>query len=520
MGVWLWLGIPGLAEATPLSTSSTTSTSSTSTRSTQAPPSASVRSIQPYLDRVLQNVTEFTLENGAKFIVLERHQAPVVSFLTYADVGGADEETGKTGISHFLEHLAFKGTQRIGTADYAQEKILFQEEDRLWAEIQQAQKAGDSQAVKSLQAQFDQVEAQAGLLVEQNEFSQIVDQAGGVGLNANTSAEATRYFFSFPANQLELWMSLESERFLEPVFREFYKEKAVILEERRLRTDNSPIGKLVEEFLLTAFTKHPYRNPVVGFEQDIRNLSRQDLYDFFQKHYYAANLTFAIVGDVDPAEVKRMAQIYFGRFPKRTKEIPQLPVEPPQTAPREVKVEFPSQPIYLEGYHRPALKDPDNVVYDAIASLLSDGRTSRLYKSLVVDQRIALSVEGFNGFPGFKYPNLIMFYALTAPGKTIEAVQTALQAEIERLKQEPVSQVDLDRIKTQARAALLRSLRSNMGMAQALLEYEVKMGSWRNLFQQVDAIAAITPGDIQRVARKTFTPENRTIGRLLPKPTS
>jgi predicted Zn-dependent peptidase len=511
IAVWLCFGLPHPAEAKELSGSSVGSL-----RSASPVPG---RSLQPYLDRVIQNVTEFTLENGAKFLVLERHQAPVVSFLTYADVGGSDEVAGKTGISHFLEHLAFKGTQRIGTTDYAQEKILFQEEDGLWAQLQQAKKSGNAEAIALLQAQLDQVEAQAALLVEQNEFSQIVDQAGGVGLNANTSAEATRYFFSFPSNQLELWMSLESERFLEPVFREFYKEKAVILEERRLRTDNSPIGKLIEEFLLTAFQKHPYRNPVIGFEEDIRNLSRQDLYDFFQTHYYAGNLTFAIVGDVNPAEVKRLAQIYFGRFPKRAKQTAQLPSEPTQTAPREVKVEFPSQPIYLEGYHRPALRDLDNVVYEAIASLLSEGRTSRLYKSLVVEKRLALTAEGFNGFPGDKYPNLIMFYALTAPGKTIEEVQTALQAEIERLKQEPVAQLDLDRIKTQARAGLLRSLRSNMGMAQALLEYEAKTGSWRNLFQQVDAIAAITPADIQRVARKTFTPANRTIGRLLPKPT-
>ncbi|PMB05743.1 peptidase M16, partial [Fischerella thermalis CCMEE 5196] len=217
---------------------------------TQTPPAQS--SIQPYLDRVIKQLTEFRLDNGMKFIVLERHQAPVVSFLTYADVGGVDEPDKKTGVAHFLEHLAFKGTTRIGTKDYEAEKPLLDKLDQLAAQIETAQAAGKKDEVAKLTAQFEQVEAQAAKLVNQNELGRIVEQAGGVNLNANTSTEATRYFYSFPANKLELWMSLESERFLEPVFREFYKEKNVILEERRLRVDNSPIGMMLEKFIDTA----------------------------------------------------------------------------------------------------------------------------------------------------------------------------------------------------------------------------------------------------------------------------
>ncbi|OUC13758.1 MAG: peptidase M16 [Alkalinema sp. CACIAM 70d] len=510
------LGSPAWAKTgiTPPSSQPQSSTPQFQSPQSKSPQSSPSHSIQPYLDRVIRNITEFTLDNGMKFIVLERHDAPVVSFLTYADVGGADEVAGKTGISHFLEHLAFKGTTRIGTQDFAQEKALLAQEDGLWAKIQATK---DQAKAAQLQAEFDRVEAQAAALVEQNKYGQIVEQAGGVGLNANTSAEATRYFYSFPSNKLELWMSLESERFLDPVFREFFKEKAVILEERRLRTDNSPIGKLIEEFLLTAFKVHPYRQPVVGFEADLRRMSRQDVYDFYKLHYVPENLTFAIVGDADPDKVKQLAQTYFGRFAKRPASNQTLPAEPPQQETRQVSLTLNSQPIYLEGYHRPALSHPDNAVYEAIASLLSNGRTSRLYKSLVEEKKLALTAEGFNGFPGDKYPNLIMFYALTAPGHTLEEVQQGLQSEIERLKTQPVDQTELDRVKTQARAGLLRSLDSNSGMAEALLEYEVKTGSWRNLFKQVDAIAAVTPADIQRVAKATFTPQNRTIGRVLSK---
>ncbi|MDX2231951.1 MAG: pitrilysin family protein [Leptolyngbyaceae cyanobacterium bins.349] len=496
---WSWLSPVAIARTTPTNAAQPT------------------RSIQPYVDRVVQNITEFTLDNGLKFIVLERHEAPVVSFLTYADVGGADEPDGQTGVAHFLEHLAFKGTTRIGTEDYAIEKPLLDRLDGLSEQLKAAKVSNSPEQIEKIAAEFARVEAEAAKLVRQNELGRIVEQAGGVGLNANTSTDATRYFYSFPANKLELWMSLESERFLDPVFREFYKEQNVILEERRLRTDNSPIGQMVEAFLDKAFTVHPYRRPVIGYNRDISNLTRQNVQDFFDQYYVPNNLTIAIVGDVNPTDVKRLANVYFGRYKAGPKPPQVTVVEPPQTAPREVTLQLKSQPWYLEGYHTPAMRDPNSVLYDMIGDLLSSGRTSRLYKSLVETKQIALNAQGFTGFPGNKHPNLMLFYALTAPGHTVEEVGTALRAEIERLKTEPVSTVELERVKTQARAGLLRSLDANMGMAQALLEYEVKTGDWRNLFKQLDLIAKVTPADIQRAAQTAFTPENRTIGRILAK---
>lgn len=479
--------------------------------------STPTQDIQPYLDRVIKEVTEFRLDNGMKFIVLERHQAPVVSFLTYADVGGADEPDGKTGVAHFLEHLAFKGTTRIGTTDYTAEKPLLDQLDQLATQIQAASQTGQKAEEKKLREEFAKVEAQASRLVKQNEMGRIVEQSGGVGLNANTSSDATRYFYSFPSNKLELWMSLESERFLDPVFREFYKEKDVILEERRLRTDNSPIGQMVEVFLDTAYKVHPYRRPVIGYDKDIRGLTRQDVEQFFETHYAPNNLTIAIVGDVNPTEVKRLAQVYFGRFQAKPAPPEVVAVEPAQTGTRSVTLRLKTQPWYLEGYHRPALNHPDNAVYEMITSILSDGRTSRLYKSLVEKQRVALTAQGSNGFPGNKFPNLMLFYAMTAPGHSVDQVAKALRNEIERLKTEPVTDVELDRVKTQARAELLRSLDSNMGMAQLLLEYEAKTGTWRNLFEEINRIASVNKADIQRVAKATFTPQNRTVGQLLPK---
>ena len=500
----LFCQIPAIAQADALAKPSQVSTNNNPNTS-----------IQPYLNQAIGRITEFKLDNGMKFLVMENHDAPVVSFFTYADVGGANEPDGKTGVAHFLEHLAFKGTTEIGTSNFQAEKPLLNQLDNLAEQLHQARAKNDTLATQKLEKEFEKVQTEAGQYVKRNEFGKIVQESGGVGINAATSTDSTVYFYSFPANKLELWMSLESERFLQPVFREFYKEQEVILEERRMRTENSPIGQMVEAFLGTAFTTHPYKRPVIGYDRDIRNLNRQDVAKFFQTYYGPSNLTVAIVGDVDPKEVKRLAEIYFGRFPQKPTPPPLAIVEPKQTQTKEVTLTLPSQPWYLEGYHRPALDSADNATFEVISTIMSSGRTSRLYKTLVEDKQVALVAEGDNGFPGDKYPNLMLFYAQTAPNVTVEQASQALRQEIERLKTEPVSEEELERAKNQLQAGLLRSLDSNQGMARLLTEYEVKTGDWRNLFNQLTAIAAVTPADIQRVAQQTFTPENRTIGRIL-----
>ncbi len=474
--------------------------------------SAQPNNIQPYIDRVAEQISEFTLSNGMKFIVMERHQSPTVSFMTYVDVGSAYEQPNKTGAAHFLEHLAFKGTTLIGTRDYSAERPLLDELDQLAGQLKTTQAAGKS--TDSLQQQFAQTQAKAAAYVKQNEFGQIVQQAGGVGLNATTSADATRYFYSFPANKLELWMSLESERFLDPVFREFYEEQAVILEERRMRTDNSPIGKLVEAFLQVALPDHPYGRPVIGFEADIRNLESRDVRDLFDRYYGPSRITIGIVGDVDPKQVQAMAEAYFGRFKAQTRA-PDVSVNMlPQTAPRSVNLTLPSQPWYMEGYQRPGLTDPDDAVYQMISSILSGGRTARLYRSLVEQQQLALSIQVSPTFPGDRYSNLLVLFAQPAPDRSIEQVAAAIEAELTQLKTTPVPAAELDQVKTQARASLLQTLASNQGMASLLPEYEAKTGSWRNLFEELKAIDAVTAADVQRVAQQVFQPQNQTVGKL------
>jgi predicted Zn-dependent peptidase len=310
-------------------------------------------------------------------------------------------------------------------------------------------------------------------------------------------------------------MSLESERFLDPVFREFYEEKDVILEERRMRVDNSPIGTMIERFLEEAFVSHPYRRPVIGYQDDLFVATREDVQTFYDTYYGPANLTAVVVGDVDPAEVQRLAEVYFSRYTPRA--VPPEPTidEPPQTAAREFSLALPSEPWYLEGYHRPSLRHPDHVIYGMIESLLVGGRTSRIYKTVVDDARIALDIGSLNGFPGDRYDNIFLIYGLTAPGHTPEEIGTLFAQEIDRLKQELVSPEELDRVKTQARAGLLQSLASNSGMASLLAEYQAKTGDWRNIFNNLKAIEAVSAADIQRVAQTLFRSESRTVGKLV-----
>lgn len=476
------------------------------------------QSIQPYLDRLADSVTEFTLDNGMKFIVLERRQAPVVSFMIHADVGAVDETDGKTGVAHYLEHLAFKGTSRIGTTDIEAERAVFAAMDEVFDQILAAEAAGDQDRATALQAQLTEMEQQAASYVVQNQYGQIIEQAGGVGLNATTGADATRYFYSLPANKLELWMSLESERFLDPVFREFFEEKNVILEERRMRVDNSPIGTMIEQFLETAFDQHPYRRPIIGYQDDLYVATRRDIQTFYDTYYGPGNLTAVVVGDVDAATVRRLASTYFGRYEARP--VPPAPVidEPAQTAPREFTLALPSEPWYLEGYHRPGLDHPDNVIYGMIDSLLVGGRTSRIYKTVVEEAQVALDIGSLNGFPGDKYDNIFLLYGLTAPGHSPDDIAALFQQELARLQQEPVSAEELARVKTQSRAGLLRSLSSNSGMASLLAEYQAKTGDWRNIFRDLEAMEQVTAADVQRVAQSLFQPNQRTVGKLLSTP--
>jgi len=464
-----------------------------------------------------QNLTVHKLPNGLTVLIYRRPVAPVFSFFTFADVGAAQEVPGITGLAHMFEHMAFKGTSVIGTKDYAGEKqaLAKVEEAYLAYDAARRKPGGPDQAkVDAAKKAWKDAQDAADKFIEKNEFSMIVDREGGVGMNASTNSDETVYFYSLPANKLELWAYLESSRFLDPVFREFYKERDVVMEERRLRTESTPNGRLIEQFDAAAYLAHPYKQPVVGYMSDLQSFSREDAVAFFKKYYVPADLTIAIVGDVKAEEVVPLVDKYFGRIPAGPKPDTLRTVEPKQTAEKSITLIDPSQPVYMEAYHRPEDTHVDDPVYDVIAGVLSSGRTSRFYRSLVRDKKIAANAGAFNGLPGTKYPTLIVMRAVPTPGHTNQEVQAAIREQLTRLQNEPISDEELKSVKTRTRAALIRSLDDNGGIAQQLAFCQARYGDWHEMFKSVDKLDKVTKEDVMRVAKATFVPTNRTVGMI------
>ena len=462
-----------------------------------------------------KRLTEFTLDNGLTFLVLQRHEAPVVSFHTYADVGAVDEVRGITGLAHLFEHMAFKGTKNIGTRDYQAERVMMAKMDETFLKLKAERRKGDradKARLEQLQNQLKEAQEKVQEYLVHDEYEEVFSREGSAGFNAYTSQDATQYIVSLPSNKVELWMVMESDRFANPVLREFYKEREVVMEERRLSVESQPVGRLLEEFMAVAYKAHPYGDHIVGHMSDISTLTRAEAERFFEQYYSPGNLTIAVVGDVVPDDVQKLATKYFGRIPSRPKPDPVETVEPPQLGERRVVVQDPAQPFVLIGYHKPDIHHPDDAVFDAITDIVGMGRTSRLHKSLVKEKRIAVAASGFQGMPGTKYPNLFLFYAVPARGHTNEECEEAVNAEIERLKNELVTPEELAKAKTRARASLIRQLDSNSGLAAQLTFYEVVTGDWRNLFKQLDKIEKVTAEDIRRIAGEYFTTKNRSVG--------
>jgi predicted Zn-dependent peptidase len=463
-----------------------------------------------------KRITVKRLANGLTVLIMERPEAPVFSSYIHVNVGSAQEGPGTTGLAHMFEHMAFKGTDKIGTTNYPAEKAALAKVEQAYAAYQKEDRretGRDPRKVAALRASWEKAMHAADKYVIPDQFGRIVESEGGQGMNAETDWDETVYYYSLPENRFELWAYLESERFLHPVMRQFYKERDVVMEERRMRTDSSPQGRLLEQFLAAAFIAHPYGRPVVGWPSDLQSFSATDAMNFFHKYYVPSNIVVAVVGDVQAAKALPIIEKYFGRLPSVPAPAPLRTQEPPQLGQREVVLQDGSQPMYIEGYHRPGFHDPDDAVYDVLADLLSKGPTSRLYRSLVRDQQIAVSVEG-GTLPGTKYPSLFYFFAAPTRGHTAEEMADPIHEEIEKLKSEDVGEDELQSVKTRAKADLIRQLNDNQGLATQLGDYQADYGDWQELFYEIDRIEAVSQADIRRIANHIFVPKNRTIGRI------
>jgi predicted Zn-dependent peptidase len=483
-----------------------------------AKPAPPPRAIRTGLESLEKQVQEFTLANGLKFIVVERHQAPVFSFFTTVNSGSANDAVGTTGIAHMMEHMAFKGTSIVGTSDYKAEKPLLAAEEVAWSALLDERRKGarvDSTRLARLQTAFEDAQKASVQYVVSNESTQLVEQAGGQDINAFTADDITAYFYSLPSNRLELWSVLHAGTLLDPVFREFYKEREVVYEERRLRYESSPVGRLYYEFITSAFNAHPYGFGGIGYPSDLHTFSRTQGEAFFHRNYVAKNMTVAVVGDVTQVEMRRLAEKYFGPISDAPAPPPLDTVEPQQIAERRIVLEDKAQPIVLIGWHIPAATDPSYAAYKAVANLLGGGRWSRLYKSLVKDQKIAVNAFVGTGEPGEKYPNLATLFLVPASGQDPEKVEQAAYAVIEEaMTRRPFTDDELSGYKVRVRSSKITAVEDNSGLASELSQAQALYGDWREFFREQERLQSLRPADLTAAMKASFVKNNRTVAMI------
>jgi predicted Zn-dependent peptidase len=472
-------------------------------------------------------VEEFTLPNGMKFLLLQRPELATVSAGWVAKVGSANERPGLTGIAHFFEHMMFKGTRTIGTRDPVRDAKILEEQEALQEEIRRHyarqreryrlgevddpfDPANRPPELVELESRFAKlVEEQRALMVK-DEFDRIYTMAGATGLNATTNQDSTIYFVTVPANKLELWFWMESERLRDPVFREFYAERDVVQEERRLSVESTPTGRYDEQLNALFWISHPYKWDTVGWMSDLKMLSLAEAQSFFETYYAPNNLSAALVGHFDPQRVRELAERYFGRLPAGRRPVPEVvTLEEKQLAEKRMHAvcECPSQ--LQVWYHTVPFRHRDRYALDVVAGLLN-GPTGRLRQRIVLEKKVGVSAAASQN--ARRWAGSFSVYAEAQEGTPLESLEAAVLEELERLKTEAVPERELQKVKNQLVAASLRNLEDPFFLNLQLLFYE-GMGSWRHLEEWPERTLKVTAEDIERVAARYFTRENRTIAR-------
>ncbi len=476
-------------------------------------------------------VQELTLPNGMKWLLFENHDSPTVAAGWTARVGSVDERPGITGISHFFEHMMFKGTRVIGTRDIDTDLRLIEEQEKVRdamraemavmreqlrrGEIDDLQKPENKTAkYRELEKRFDELVQKQRETIVKDQMDQIYTKNGGEFMNAFTSEDQTVYYVRVPSNKLELWAWLESDRLLNPVLREFYSERDVVFEERRLRTEATPLGKFDEAFGALFWEAHPYQWPVVGWASDIPMYTLAQAKSYFATYYAPNNLTGALVGDFKIAEVKPLLDRYFGRMPRgQTEPPPVVTLEPKQIAEKRFNAEAETSPTVRIWWKGVPFVHKDAAALDLLTDIL-EGRTGRLYKGLVLGRQVANGVSASVDLR--KYGGVFEVECVVKDGKEPAAVEQGVYEEIERLQKEPVAAEELQKVKNQAKANAYRRLASPISVAMQLMVYDA-LGDWTYINTSADRTDAVTAGDLQRVAKDYLTRETRTVAIFLRK---
>jgi predicted Zn-dependent peptidase len=470
-------------------------------------------------------VVEKQLSNGMRLLIVERHDEPSFAGGWIAHVGSSNERPGITGTAHLFEHMMFKGTPTIGTRNYkkdleiiaAQEKLrdqMREEEKKMRAEYRLGEiddilkPENRTERYKELEKQFNALIDEQRKILVKNEFDRIYSGNGGSQMNAFTTEDLTAYFVNVPANKLELWMWMESERIFHPVFREFYAERDVVFEERRMRTESTPLGKFAEELNAMFWESSPYSWPVVGWPSDIPAISKAQADDFYATYYAPQNITLLLIGDVKPDNAEALAKKYFERIPRGSKDAPDVvTLEVKQMAEKRMYAEAEANPQVDINWHSVPFKHKDSYALQILAQILST-RTGRLYKGLVLSSGVATSVYADQNSQ--KWAGSFSAGGEARDGHKPEDVEQGIYDNIERLKKEDVPAEELQKVKNNFAAGEYRRLSSNFPIMMHLI-FNDGFGDWHEVNEGAAKIQAVTADDVKRVANKYLTPENRTV---------
>jgi predicted Zn-dependent peptidase len=462
------------------------------------------------LDSIRRKVEMRTLPNGLRVIMYKRGWAPVFSGVVTVRVGGVDEKEGQTGISHMFEHMAFKGTQQIGTSNFEAENILLAELEKIMA-----QQKSDGSLSEELLRERGRIEQELTKIWTGDEFVRLYRVNGAEDMNATTSKELTTYMSSFPKTSFEFWCQTESDRLLQPVLRQFYQERDVVMEERRMRYDDSPEGKLYELLLATSYLMHPYRTPVIGYEHDLKSLTAAATEEFRKKFYVPNNIVVSVVGDIDAEKDFPVIEKYFGRLPAGAEPSRPQVLEPGQQGQREVILKAFAAPQAYLAYRKPNYPHPDDPVLGVMAELLVGSRSSPLYKYLVEEKKVVSSID-HDEAPGTAYPNLLIFAGVPKAPAGNDAFIKAFDDKIEEFKRSLVDIELLEIAKRDMAMDYLMHLQSSLDLAKSFASAELLHGGWSAVISWYESAMAVSPQDIQRVAREYLKRDNRTISKIEP----
>lgn len=470
-------------------------------------------------------IEEHILSNGMKLVLIPQHLSPTISGIWVGHVGSANEKPGITGISHLFEHMMFKGTHVIGTRDYARDVQLIEAQEKLQDEMRgelskmrAAQRRGElddmtrpeakTPRYRELEAQFDSLVAAQRANMVKNEFNLVLQNNGGTFINAFTNEDMTVYLETLPANRLELWFWMEADRLQNRVFREFYSERDVVYEERRRGVESTPTGPFEIAFDAMFWESSPYNWPVIGWPSDLANITKAQADEYYSLYYSPQNLTALLVGDFEPKQALALAEKYLGSIPRGLKPAPEMiTTETKQTAEKRFYAEAETNPAVWTRWHTVAIVHQDVPALSVLEEILN-GPTGRLEKSLVRGSELATSARAGANFR--KYEGAFEIQAECKEGHPPEEVEKALYAEIEKLQKDPVGVDELQAVKNRYLTSSYRQVTTNI---QLLLRYAVMEGlsSWRDADRLEQAVQTVTAADVQNVARKYFTKENRAV---------